>query len=185
VATLLVIGVGLSMVTFPTLFYGDYSVDYIMLTLFTAIFTISFFVHEIAHKAIAQRYGLWAEFRMTTIGAILTLISVFSPIKLISPGAVMVSGYADKQRIGRISIAGPLTNIALSTVFLTAGLAAPPPYSGLFTLGAAFNAWIALFNLIPFGVFDGLKVFLWDKRIWVLGFAASLVLTLFSYSLAM
>lgn len=185
VATLLVIGVGMSMVLFSTFFDGSYNADYAMLALFTAMFTISFFVHEIAHKAIAQRYGLWAEFRMTPLGAILTLISMLSPIKLISPGAVMVSGHADKQRIGKISVAGPLTNIALSTMFLATGFVVPPPYSSLFILGSAFNAWIALFNLIPFGVFDGLKVFLWNKRIWALGFAASLVLTLISYRLTM
>ncbi len=185
VATFLVIGVGMSMVMFSAFFYGGYNANYVTLVLFTGIFTTSFFVHEIAHKTIAQRYGLWAEFRMTTLGAILTLISMFSPIKFISPGAVMVSGYADKQKIGKISIAGPLTNIALSTTFLAAGFVAPPPYDSLFILGSAFNAWIALFNLIPFGVFDGLKVFLWDKGIWVLGFVASLVLTLIPYLLVM
>jgi Zn-dependent protease len=184
-AAFLVVGVGMSMVLFPTFFYGSYDIDYVMLTLFTAIFTISFFVHEIAHKTIAQRYGLWAEFRMTTLGSILTMISMFSPIKFISPGAVMVSGYDDKQMIGKISIAGPLTNIVLSTTFLAAGSVAPPPYESLLILGSAFNAWIALFNLIPFGVFDGLKVFLWDRRIWALGFAASLILTLISYHLIM
>ena len=184
VAALLVIGVGLSWVMFSD-FYGNGEADYAMLTLFTAIFTVSFFVHEIAHKTVAQRYGLWAEFRMTQMGAILTLISIVLPIKFISPGAIMVSGYADKQRIGRISIVGPVTNILLSMMFLAAGFLVPAHFDFLLMLGAAFNAWIALFNLIPFGVFDGLKVFRWDKRVWALGFTASLLLTLTTYSLLM
>ena len=182
VAALLVIGVGLSWVIFSDS-YGNGRADYAMLMLFTTIFTASFFIHEIAHKTVAQRYGLWAEFRMTQMGAMLTLISILSPIKFISPGAVMVSGYADKQKIGRISIAGPMTNIVLSAVFLAAGFLVPVQFGLLLVRGAAFNAWIALFNLIPFGVFDGLKVFLWDKRIWVLGFATSLFFTLITYSL--
>jgi Zn-dependent protease len=181
-ATLLVIGVGLSMVLFSGFLSGSHGVDFVILTLFTVIFTVSFFVHEIAHKLTAQKYGLWAEFRMTSVGAILTAISILSPIKFISPGAVMVSGYADRQRIGRISIAGPMVNIALSTAFLATGFLLPDQYGATFTLGAAFNAWIALFNLIPFGVFDGLKVFVWNKRIWVLGFTTSLFLTLITYS---
>jgi len=50
-----------------------------------------------------------------------------------------------------------------------------------YTLGlgviAWFNAWIAVFNLIPFGMFDGLKVFAWNKKVWALAFAVSAVLT--------
>ena len=42
---------------------------------------------------------------------------------------------------------------------------------------AWFNAWIAVFNLIPFGIFDGLKVFNWNKKAWALTFSASAVLT--------
>jgi len=184
-AALLVVGVGLSMVLFSGSFSGSHSVDFLMLTLFTVIFTASFFVHEIAHKTTAQKYGLWAEFRMTSTGAILTAISVLSPIKFISPGAVMVSGYADRRRIGTISIAGPATNIVLSTAFLATGLLLPVRYGATLMLGAAFNAWIALFNLIPFGVFDGLKVFVWDKRIWALAFTISLILTLIAYLLVL
>jgi Zn-dependent protease len=48
---------------------------------------------------------------------------------------------------------------------------------------AYFNAWIALFNLIPFAMLDGLKIFTWDKRIWVLAFTMSVALAVFSYRL--
>jgi Zn-dependent protease len=180
IGAILVAGVGLS--------YGVLilSNDYAMLTLLTSILTASFFIHEIAHKIIAQRKGLWAEFRLTLIGAVLTLISAFPTIfKIISPGAVMIAGSADRENIGKISIAGPMTNIALSTGFLATAVMSP--HNTLITLtfaiGAAFNAWIALFNLIPFGILDGFKVFQWNKKMWVLAFATSLVLTLISYKL--
>lgn len=175
VAALLVVGVGLSSVLLSRTFAYD-----VTLVLFAVLFAVSFFAHEFAHKIVAQRSGFWAEFRLTLIGALVTLVSVFSPFKLIAPGAVMVSGSADRRTIGRISIAGPLTNICLSFLFLQFALLFPD-VAGLLFLVAAFNAWIAFFNLIPYGVFDGLKIFSWDKRIWACAFFVSLGLTVFLY----
>lgn len=168
IAALLVVAIGLSINVYQKM-------DPSNLALSTIFLTASFFVHEIAHKIAAQRRGLWAEFRIILTGAILTLISVISPFfKIISPGAVMVSGFIDREIMGKISIAGPLTNIILSTIFLTVAFIFPKEP---FMLGAAFNAWIALFNLIPFGMLDGFKVFLWNKVIWASAFTASLILT--------
>lgn len=183
VAILLVVGVGLSYTGLPGFMSGGHAVDYTMLIGFVALFSASFFIHEMAHKLVAQKEGYWAEFRLTLVGAALTLLSIM-PIffKIISPGAVMISGAANKQHIGRISIAGPATNIALSTIFLGVSILVPG-YSSIMLLGAAFNSWIALFNLIPYGIFDGLKIFAWSKRIWVLAFGASLALTVASYML--
>jgi Zn-dependent protease len=173
IAALLVIGVGLSLGLFS-------SMDYDMLIAFATILTASFFLHEIAHKITAQKEGLWAEFRLTLIGAILTLISIITPIfKIISPGAVMIAGLADMKRAGKISIAGPATNIALSTMFLALTLIFPN--IAILALAAFFNAWMALFNLIPVGILDGFKVFMWDKKYWILAFSISLILLIFSY----
>jgi Zn-dependent protease len=178
-AALLVIGIGLSSGMYPNVYNAMGGP--VMLAIFTAILTASFFIHEIAHKVTAQRKGLWAEFRLTVVGAVITLISVISPIfKIISPGAVMISGFARKEDIGKISIAGPVTNIVLSAVLLAVGFF-PSSFSQIFLFGAAFNAWIALFNLVPFGILDGFKIFAWNKRIWILAFAVSLVLTIISY----
>jgi Zn-dependent protease len=149
---------------------------------FTVILTVSFFIHEIAHKVTAQRRGLWAEFRLTVWGAVVTLIFAFLPIKLISPGAVMIAGSAEKKVIGRISLAGPITNIVLSIVFFGAAFV-PSQYSPFFLFGGFFNAYLAAFNLIPFGVFDGLKIFNWNKTVWSLVFATSAALTVIGYIL--
>lgn len=177
VATILVIGVGLSMGLFSDLFYTDY----VMLSAFAAILTASFLIHEIAHKIAAQREGLWAEFRLTLFGAFLTLISAITPLfKIISPGAVMIAGLGDRKSIGKTSIAGPLTNITLSTIFITLN-SLLPQYTLLFAFAAFINAWIAVFNLIPLGILDGFKIFLWDKKIWILAFAASIALLVVSY----
>ncbi len=172
IAALLVVAIGLSM-------YHWIEPSY--LALFTTILTASFLMHEMAHKIVAQRRGFWAEFRLIFMGVILTLISLISSFfKIISPGAVMISGFIDKESTGKISVAGPLTNIILSTVFLMIA-SLIPQYATVFMYSAAFNAWIALFNLIPFGMLDGFKIFLWKKAVWTLVFTASLTLTIVSY----
>lgn len=174
--TLLVIGISLSF-GFNSWGASDWVLVFSALA---AVITMSFFTHEIAHKATAQRRGLWAEFRLTLWGAILTCLSIFLPFKIISPGAVMISGPARIDEIGKISIAGPLTNIVLSTVFL--GLTfIKSPYSWIFAVGAFFNGYIAVFNLIPIGILDGFKIFNWNKPIWALVFATSVALAIMGY----
>ena len=37
----------------------------------------AFLVHELAHKALAQKYGCWAEFRKFNLGLILAVLMSF------------------------------------------------------------------------------------------------------------
>jgi len=179
IAALLVIGIALSTSMPPYQTINETT----SLAIFTLILTASFFTHEIAHKITAQKNNLWAEFRLTFTGAILTLISIISPLfKIISPGAVVIAGITSTKNIGKISIAGPTTNITLSLMLLTTATLTPQ-YNIVLLLGAAINAWIALFNLIPFGILDGFKIFLWNKKIWTTAFTTSLALTIISYKL--
>ena len=174
--TLLVIGISLSF-GFDSLGAADWGFVFSGLA---AVITLSFFTHEIAHKVTAQRRGLWAEFRLTLWGAVLTCVSIFLPFKIISPGAVMLSGPASVDDIGKISIAGPLTNIILSAVFLALTFVSSP-YYWIFAVGAFFNGYIAVFNLIPMGILDGYKIFIWNKMIWLSVFAASVALAIMGY----
>ena len=53
---------------------------------------------------------------------------------------------------------------------------------GICVIGVQINAWLAFFNLIPWGNFDGYKVFQWNKKVWIIVFIGSIalfVLTLF------
>ncbi|MCS7115465.1 MAG: AN1-type zinc finger domain-containing protein [Nitrososphaerota archaeon] len=176
VAALLVLIVGLSLGISPRA--ANVRNSFTLLT-FALVLMISFFVHEFAHKFASQREGLWAEFRLMPIGMILTAISIISPLfKIIWPGAVFIFGFADKRKIGKISIAGPTTNITLSAALIILWLVIPNP---LLLYGAAFNAWIALFNLIPIGVLDGFKVFLWNKTLWAATFTLSLAMTILTF----
>jgi Zn-dependent protease len=139
-------------------------------------FTASFLLHELAHKFSAQHFNLWAEFRLTLQGALITLISIFLPFKLISPGAVMIAGSGTRETVGKTAIAGPITNLVLATTFIMVA-----PFSHLFWVVAFINAFLAVFNLIPFGVMDGLKVFKWNKLVWAIAFAAAATLTILTY----
>ena len=131
-------------------------------------YATGFILHELAHKFAAQRYGYWAEFRINRQGLMLTLLSLLSPFKIIAPGAVMIGGYMNPNDYGKISVAGPLTNIVLAFLGII----------GLFFTGNGFiqqisyvgiivNASLALFNLIPFGMFDGAKIMKWNWKIWL------------------
>jgi Zn-dependent protease len=44
------------------------------------------------------------------------------------------------------------------------------------SMGIVINVWLAVFNLIPWGNFDGQKVFQWNKKVWGIFFAAAVVL---------
>lgn len=174
VGTLLVTAAGVSFIL------GN-SFTLIGLILAALIFSMGFILHELAHKYVAQGYGLWAEFRVTATGVILTAFSIVSPIKFIAPGAVMISGFAEKDRIGRTAIAGPIVNVIITAALLTL---LPVLRESLVYLpilfGASINAFLALFNLIPFSVFDGRKVLYWNKRYWLTLFLVSLALTIYT-----
>jgi Zn-dependent protease len=181
-ASLLVMSIGLSSVVYLGVSAFGTLID--ELTVLAAILTVSFLAHEMAHKVTAQRRGLWAEFRLTLWGAVLTLISVVSPtFKIIAPGAVMVSGSSRTEEIGKISLAGPATNIVLASVLLGVAAAVPNAFSWVLFWSALLNGFMAVFNLIPFGIFDGFKIFSWDKKVWALAFVASLALTIVAYVL--
>jgi Zn-dependent protease len=46
--------------------------------------------------------------------------------------------------------------------------------------GAAINAFLALFNLIPFSIFDGRKVYTWNRVYWAALFLFALALTIYA-----
>jgi len=141
--------------------------NYVLVLFFYAALTvgIGFLLHELTHKIVAQHYGYFAEFRADNIMLLLSLIFSFFGFVIAAPGAVMISGEAvNERKNGIISLAGPLTNIILSLIFLFFYYLLP---SEFFSLGFRINSWLALFNLIPFGLFDGSKVFRWSKKIWL------------------
>ena len=169
IATLLIIAVGLSFNSYRHISWQ-----------FLAIFISAFLVHELAHKFLAQYYGSWAEFRAQTYGLVITAMSAipYMPFKFIAPGAVMV-GLSDRNKFGRVALIGPLTNLVMGFAFLAATYLYP--YHSYLYAGATFNAWIAMFNLLPFGVLDGQKIFEWNKLAWGITMAMTMALFIVAY----
>ena len=152
--------------------------DLLSLATLSIAFMLSFLLHELAHKFSAQHFNLWAEFRLTLQGALITLISMFLPFKIIAPGAVMIAGSATRETVGKTSLAGPVTNIILSILCIMIAAVGP----SLFLIVAFINAFLAAFNLIPFGMIDGLKVFRWNKIFWATAFTVAAALTVYTYA---
>ena len=80
-----------------------------------------FFLHEIGLKINAQKFNLWAEFRLDPQGALLTAISIVSPIKFVAPGAVKIrpNDNSEFPAMGKVAGYGPAINIFLGGVYLT------------------------------------------------------------------
>ena len=168
--------------------WSYFTIDPLFVVGVVSILAGAFILHELAHKFAAQRLGMWAEFRLSTMGLLFTFISFFLlqtsvlPIMIVAPGAVMIAGLMNKNEYGKISIAGPATNIAQAIIYLVIFFITPASLlGGLAVYGIEINAFLALFNLIPFGIFDGMKIFNWDKRVWAAAAVISGLLLLFTF----
>ncbi|HLC52608.1 MAG TPA: metalloprotease [Candidatus Nanoarchaeia archaeon] len=140
-----------------------------VISLFTA--GLGFLLHELAHKFAAQYYGLTAEFRAFDQMLYLAMgLAVFIGFIFAAPGAVIISGLVTRKENGIISAAGPLTNYLLGIIFLVLLIFYPVVIKSIniWSIGFSINMWLGLFNMIPFGNLDGLKVFNWSKLVWIL-----------------
>ena len=149
----------------------------------------AFVLHEIGHKIIAKKNGCWAEFRADPKGLQFgVLISLFLGVLFMAPGAVMVAGLVTRRQNGHIAIAGPLVNLGLFVIGIPLGallfmLTNAQDYSTigylqdgslvwqsmvydivLYWIGA--NLILGLFNMIPLGPLDGVKVKDWNNGVW-------------------
>jgi Zn-dependent protease len=140
-----------------------------------------FVAHEMAHKVVAQRYGFWAEFRLSPFGLLISFMTALFGFLFALPGATVVGGIGNEREWGRMSLAGPALNLAEGGAFAAAAVVMValrfPVAAELLFLLAFFNAWMAAFNLIPIGPIDGRKVFRWNRRVWVVFFVAALAAT--------
>ena len=149
-----------------------------------------FILHELGHKFVSMKYGYWAEFKLWPQGLIFALITSFFGFVFAAPGAVYTyANYMTDEINGKISIAGPVVNIALALVFLAIATAV---YKSAFysdtsllifiicSVGYSINSFLAVFNLLPIGNLDGSKVMHWNFGIWIITIAIAAILTLAS-----
>lgn len=133
-------------------------------------------LHEIMHKVVAERYGHWAEFRYSLRGLGMAFVFAFLGFIFGAPGATYISGMVTPEQNGKISAAGPLTNVVLAVGFLGLEVALLPLatvgsvarlVAGICFWAASVNLILAGFNMIPVMPLDGAKVWHWNKAIWV------------------
>ena len=141
----------------------------------------AFFFHELSHKFMAQKFGLWAEYRLFPLGLLLALvISVFTGYVFAAPGAVMFMGGARYHETGRIAMAGPLANIIVASVTLPLYyLLFETQFGAIIGFICLINTILAVFNLLPFGPLDGVKIIRWNATVWVLLLIVAIVILAF------
>jgi Zn-dependent protease len=144
---------------------------------------VGFVLHELAHRIVARGYGAEAHFIANNGWLLISIVLAFTGFFIAAPGAVWHRGYLTPRQGGLIALAGPVTNLVLSVVFLAVligiaalGLPLPTLLASICYIGFKFNAWLGLFNMIPAGPFDGAKVLAWDWRVFAVTVAVGIFL---------
>lgn len=152
-----------------------------------AIFVSTFIVHELAHKFVAQYYGMWSEFRMFQTGYFLSAMAILFSIPIFGTGVVYTSGAKNLEEEGKSNLAGPFSNFLMALIILGAVLLAElavgvgPYVLILATYGIEINAFIGLFNMIPIQPFDGATVRSWSTSVWIFMTALLVLVLLLAY----
>lgn len=137
---------------------------------------IGFVLHELAHKFTAMHFGYWAEFRKDNLMLLVAVtLAALVGIVFAAPGATMIYGSGvTREQNGKISAAGPVTNLILCIpfailLFASAGLDPSDSLRSMLVMagmvGLQVNAMIAAFNMLPVSVLDGRKVLAWNPAI--------------------
>lgn len=187
---------------FTFMFYRDVggSIDTFIILIPISLLTVglSFILHEMGHKIVAQKYGFFAEFRKWNTGLIIAIITALFGFIFLAPGAVYIGSYTGiitDEENGKISLAGPIVNIVLAIIFLLIGLSLKPIITMsninimiyivlLCTIGFSVNSFLALFNLLPIPMLDGSKVIKWNTPLWLISIVLSGILTYASYTIS-
>lgn len=142
-----------------------------------------FLLHELAHKVVAQRMGYWAEFRASYDWLVIAVVSGLVGFLFAAPGAVQIRGRGLTERdSGVIALAGPLTNLTLFLVFFVVSLLSAGGLAAYVAgFGTFINAFLAAFNLLPFGPLDGAKVLRWSKPVFAVSFVVSAGLVAYTF----
>lgn len=148
--------------------------------------SLSFILHELMHKFVAQRYGAIAAFRTSQYGLAITLITSLFGFLIGIPGATVIyTNNFTKREDGRVSIAGPLTNFAVFLVFFALGMLLYKNFltnvtttlsvsmfiynsylHNMINLTLFISILLAFFNMLPIYPLDGSKVLRWNKGIY-------------------
>ncbi len=163
-------------------FYGAISI----LPIVTVGVGIGFILRELAQKFVAIKYGYNAEFKMWPLGLLITFISSLLGFVLAFVGSIKIDeGDVPDEIKGRTAVAGPMANMALALLFIVIATLIYPLkiHSSVFnlifsinTIGFSVNSFLAAFNLLPLWTLDGLNVFKWDVKIWIVTFVLACIM---------
>ena len=181
------LSISILVISLAVAYTNDWSVTLFMMVPALIIVAPAFALHELGHKFAAQKFGFQAEYRMWKNGLIAALAMAVitswfgSKFLFIAPGAVYFGGrHGTREEVGKIGFAGPLVNLGLIGVFgLIQVLVADPLISGLAGTAVYVNAFLAVFNLIPFGPLDGKKILEWNRIYWGIGLGVALAALFF------
>ncbi len=163
-----------------------YSVRFLHdITIFSQYFLISlvtigsgFLLHELAHRSIARRYGLWAQFKLWWSGlviAVATAVLTGGTFFFAAPGAVYILPSRkrpwgpSRRESGLISLSGAVANVAVGVGF-RALTSLGGVLANMGSIGYRINLLLAVFNLLPVPPLDGQKVMSWSVIIWAAAF---------------
>ena len=169
---------------------------YLLPIAFVAV-SLSFILHELMHKFVAQHFGAIAAFKKSDNGIVITLASSLMGFLIGLPGATMVyaSRFTNEQE-GYVSLAGPLTNFVVFAVFMALGslmfpnfiqnvssvfsasLTSYPYLQNVFNFTVFISLYLAFFNMLPLFPLDGSKVLRWNKYVYFAVIAVLFVLLL-------
>jgi len=144
------------------------------------VVTISLVPHEFLHKYVAMKLGYPARYMLSKRLALLSLISILLPFKIIATGYVAVfSWYPIPRRDeGLIAVAGPTINLILAlattTLYVVLG-------NFLLWFIAWINSLILFFNLLPIPPLDGWRILKWSFKLWITIFLISIALLVVTY----
>jgi Zn-dependent protease len=176
--------------------FPDPLIRFIFSLMFSAVTVgIGFVLHEMAHKFTAMKYGYWAEFHKdNTMLLVAVALAALVGVVFAAPGATVIynngrsGGGLSREQNGKISAAGPVTNLLLCIPFaallMYGGISSSFP-GNLATLigmmGLQVNAMIAAFNMLPVSVLDGRKVLAWNPGVFAVLIVAAFGTLLLSY----
>ena len=164
------------------------ALTYLVIALLTA--GIGLVLHELAHKFAAIKFGFWAEFHKNNF-MLLVAVALAALVGFVfaAPGATVIYSTRpdgrtlNREENGKISAAGPVTNLVLCIPFALL-IFATAPHSLLYQIGifgVQINAMIAAFNMLPISILDGNKVLSWNIPVFVLLLATSFAVLVSSF----